>query len=86
LQGYTETGAKAWDVKGDTAQVEGTTVHIDKVNANRYGDQQVNLTAQRGQINKETGNIHLEEDVVITAKKAAASSKRIIWIGTKTMI
>ncbi len=75
LQGYTETGAKAWDVKGDTAHVEGTTVHIDKVNANRYGDQQVNLTAERGQINKESGNIHLEEDVVITAKNGGGQLK-----------
>lgn len=69
LQGYTDTGAKAWDVKGDTAQIEGNTVHINNVDANRYGDQQVNLTADKGQLNKESGNIHLEKNVIITAKE-----------------
>ncbi len=71
LQGYTDAGAKSWDVKGDTAQIEGNIVNINHVDANHYGQQQVNLTADKGQLNKDSGNVHLEKDVVITAKEGA---------------
>ncbi len=69
LQGYTDAGAKSWDVKGDTAQMQGNMVNINNVDANHYGEQQVNLTAAKGQLNKESGNVHLEENVVITSKE-----------------
>lgn len=69
LQGYTEGGEKAWDVKGDTADVLGSKIKIYNVDANRYSDQEVNLKARTGIIDKESGNIFLEEDVVITSKE-----------------
>ncbi len=31
LQGVNDTGAKSWDVKGDTAQIEGNTIYINKI-------------------------------------------------------
>lgn len=73
LQGYTDSGAKSWDVKGDTAQVEGDIVQMQNVEANHYGEQPVNLTAQTGQLNKTSGNVHLEKDVVITAKDSGGT-------------
>lgn len=68
LQGYTEGGERAWDVKGDTADILGNTIEIFHVDANRYGEQEMNLKARNGTLDKATGNIHLEKDVVITAK------------------
>lgn len=68
LQGYTEGGAKAWDVKGDTADVKGSLIDLTNVDANHYGEQDVNLKAKKGQMDKESGNIHLEKDVVITSE------------------
>jgi len=75
LQGYTDGGAKSWDVKGDTAQVEGDIVKMQNVEANHYGPpgQQVNLTAQSGQLNKTSGSVHLEKDVVITAQASGGT-------------
>lgn len=75
LQGYTDAGIKAWDVKGDTAQVEGNLVNINNVDANHYGPQSVNLTAAKGQLNKESGRVHLERDVVITAQNGGGQIK-----------
>jgi LPS export ABC transporter protein LptC len=75
LQGYTDTGSKAWDVKGDTAQVEGNLVNIHNVDANHYGEQPINLTATKGQLNKESGSVHLERDVVITSKNGGGQIK-----------
>lgn len=75
LQGYTDAGTKAWDVKGDTAQVEGNLVNINNVDANHYGQQPVNLTAAKGQLNKENGSVHLERDVVITSQNGGGQIK-----------
>lgn len=88
LQGYDEAGSKSWDVKGDTAQVEGDTVHINKVDANHYGEQKVNLTAEKGELNKASGNIHLEKDVVITAKDNGGQLKTdyLDWDKNKDLV
>ncbi len=71
LSGYTEEGQKAWDIKGDKAHIQGDQVAVTNVNANAYGDQDVNLTARKGQIDKATGDVKLQQDVVITSQDGA---------------
>ena len=71
LVGYTDGGKKAWDVKGDTANVLGTAISLTNIVANAYGDQQMNLTAKTGTIDQASGNMHLERDVVITTQKGS---------------
>ena len=71
LRGYTDSGAKSWDLKGDTAQIDGNMVNINNVDANHYGEQQVNLTAAKGKLNKDSGNVHLEKEVVITSQEGS---------------
>ena len=68
LQGYTDGGQKAWDVNGDKADIVGDTISITNVDANQYSEQQLNLKAKTGVVNKATGSIHLAQDVVITSK------------------
>ncbi len=71
LQGYTETGEKSWDVMGETANIIGNLVEMTNITANSYGEQKTNLTARTGTIQKDTGKIHLEQDVVITTELGA---------------
>ncbi len=71
LVGYSDAGKKSWDIKGETADIVGNKVNVTKVDANSYGDEDTNLTAQKGQINRTTGNVHLENDVVITTEGGA---------------
>lgn len=71
LQGYTDDGKKAWVVNGDKADILGSDIKISNVDAESYGDQKVNLTAETGTINQISGNIHLEKDVVITSEQGA---------------
>ncbi|HSV43805.1 MAG TPA: LPS export ABC transporter periplasmic protein LptC, partial [Candidatus Bathyarchaeia archaeon] len=66
LEGFDETGERAWEVNGDTANIDGNTITISNVDANAYGEQDVNLKAKQGEINKESGDVHLQQDVVIT--------------------
>lgn len=66
LQGYDDKGEKAWDVNGDTADLEGTQVKIKNVNANSYGANSMNVTAESGMIDQLSGEMQLRKDVIIT--------------------
>jgi LPS export ABC transporter protein LptC len=68
LSGYSQGGEKSWDIKGDSADVNGNKVAVSKVNANTYGQQDTNLMAEKGVIDKLTGDIYLESNVVITSQ------------------
>ena len=67
LSGYSEGGEKSWDIKGDKADVQGNEVAVTNVNANAYGEQELNLTARKGRIDRVTGDVDLEQDVVMTS-------------------
>jgi len=68
LQGYTDGGDKAWDLKGDTADILTETIEISNVDANQYGQEKVNIKARTGILNKTSGDIQLHKDVVITSE------------------
>ncbi len=67
LNGYNTNGEKAWDVNGTQANISDNNIQITNVDANYYGSQQANLTANHGTINKANGNVHLQDNVVITS-------------------
>jgi LPS export ABC transporter protein LptC/lipopolysaccharide transport protein LptA len=71
LNGYTDGGSKSWDINGDRAKISDQKVKITNVNANSYGDQNVNLKSKTGSIDKASGDVHLENDVVITSEQGA---------------
>ncbi len=87
LSGYTEEGQKAWDIKGDKAHIQGDQVAVTNVNANAYGDQDVNLTARKGQIDKATGDVNLQQDVVITSQDGATlKTDTLNWQRNKDIV
>lgn len=69
LQGYSEGGQKSWDIKGDKADIVGDKVAVTNVDANSYGEQDMNLKARQGTLNKTTGDVTLKKDVVITSEE-----------------
>lgn len=71
LQGYSETGTKTWEVHGATADILGDDVKLTKVDADVYGQQKMNVTAETGFVNQATGKMRLEKDVVITSETGA---------------
>ncbi len=67
LAGYGEKGKKSWDLSGKSADIFDEVVKLKKVVGNLYGkEENINLTAERGDFNKNDGKVHLEQDVVIT--------------------
>ncbi len=87
LEGYSENGNKSWDLKGDKADIIGNQVAVTNVNANSYGDEDMNLTAKRGTINKSTGDVNLQQDVVITAERGSVmKTDTLDWQRQKDLV
>jgi len=68
LNGYSNTGEKTWDINGTKADISDANIQITNVDANFYGKEQANLTADHGTIDKTNGNVNLKDNVVITSK------------------
>lgn len=68
LQGYDDSGEKAWNVNGDTADIVGSEIILSNVDANTFGDQKMNVKAKKGTVDQVSGKMHLEQDVVITSE------------------
>jgi LPS export ABC transporter protein LptC len=67
LSGYGERGRKNWDLAGKSADIFTEIVKLKSVIGNLYGkEENVKLTADRGDFNKVDGKVHLEQNVVIT--------------------
>ena len=67
LSGYGDRGKKTWDLAGKSADIFNDVVKLKTVEGNLYGkDEDIKLTADRGDFNKSDGKVHLEQNVVIT--------------------
>jgi LPS export ABC transporter protein LptC/lipopolysaccharide transport protein LptA len=87
LSGYSDGGKKSWDIKGDKADIQGNEVAVTNVNANAYGDQDLNLTAKKGKIDKATGDVNLEQDVVMTSDRGATlKTETLQWQRNKDLV
>ena len=71
LVGNTETGRKKWEVQGDTADLMGDVVYLSPVAAKSFGSVDLHLTAKSGRFHKESQDVHLEKDVVVTSSDGA---------------
>lgn len=80
LVGYKDDGEKDWDINADTANILGAEVGITNVDANSYGEQNLNLTARQGLLNRTTGSVELEDDVVITSQSGTKlTTDKLNW-------
>lgn len=67
LQGLSQNGKKAWEVRGKSADILTDIVKLTSVNADVYGEEEnINLMGDKGTYDKANGKIHLQDNVVIT--------------------
>lgn len=72
LAGYGEKGRKTWDISGKSADIFTELIKLKDITGNLYGEKEdIKLTADKGDFNKQEGKIHLEENVVITTSSGA---------------
>ena len=87
LSGYTDSGEKSWDVKGDTAIFMGTMIEMTNIVAHAYGDQKMNVTAKTGTVDQKNGDMHLEKDVVMTSDTGARlTTNSLDWQREKDLV
>lgn len=66
---YTTAGEKEIEIEGDSADVFAKNVFLKNVIAKAYAEESpVTITADLGNIDKETGRVHLEKNVVATTE------------------
>jgi LPS export ABC transporter protein LptC len=72
LAGYGEKGKKSWDLSGKSADIFTEVVKLQEVVGNLYGEEEdIKLSARKGDFNKTDGKVHLEDNVVITTSTGA---------------
>ncbi|MBF0488995.1 MAG: LPS export ABC transporter periplasmic protein LptC [Candidatus Omnitrophica bacterium] len=87
LNGYNNTGQKTWQVNGDKADISDDKIKITNVDANFYGKEKANLTSKTGTIDKISGQVHLQDDVVITSERGTKmTTDSLDWNRNKDLI
>lgn len=72
LVGFGEKGKKTWDLTAKSADIFPDTVKLNDLVGNLYGEKEdIKLTSDRGDFDKAAGNVHLEQNVVITTSSGA---------------
>lgn len=67
LSGFGDKGKKSWDLAGKSADIFSEVVKLKKVVGNNYAQSDtINLTADKGDFDKKSGVVHLQDNVVIT--------------------
>ncbi|MFA5005497.1 MAG: LPS export ABC transporter periplasmic protein LptC [Candidatus Omnitrophota bacterium] len=81
LSGYGDKGKKSWDLSGKSADIFNDTVKLKAVSGNLYDEKEdIKLTADRGDFNKKTSTVHLEDNVVVTTSGGAKlTSDTLDW-------
>lgn len=88
LNGYTNSGKKSWEINGDKADINDQTIKVTNVNANLYDPKQnANLKSKSGVINKENGDVHLQDDVIVTADSGTTmTTDSLDWSRNKDLV
>lgn len=81
LTGFGEKGKKSWEISGKSADIFTESVQLKDIVGKLYRESEdITLTAKRGNFDKLKGNVHLEDDVVITtAKGARLTTNTLDW-------
>ena len=69
LNGYNNDGKKSWEINGAKADITDDNIKVTDVDANFYGKENANLKSKTGTINKATGEVNLNKDVVMTSDR-----------------
>lgn len=72
LSGFGDKGKKSWELSGKSADIFSNIIKLKDITGKLYGEEEdILLTAEEGDFDKEEALIHLEKDVVITTTSGA---------------
>ncbi len=80
LVGYGDKGKKSWQIEGKSADIFKEDVEIEDFEGQIFGQEDVNLSADKGNLNKDSGSMRLEGNVVATtASGAKLTTESLDW-------
>ena len=84
-------GVKIWDLTAETMEVETTTQDVVMTNITGHFYQKdgntIELTAKHGVYNQLTRQVHVNDEVVVTAKdKAKLTCDTLDWVGSEEVL
>lgn len=85
LEGFTDKGAKKWDVTGQCAEaISATEVKLDHIVAKAYGDEgEATITADSGIYDKAKNNVRLQTNVKATIQTTEGVNAGFLEAGKK---
>ncbi|MFH1691396.1 MAG: LPS export ABC transporter periplasmic protein LptC [Candidatus Omnitrophota bacterium] len=88
LAGYGAQGQKTWEVEGASMDMLGDDINISDMRAKLYGNaEDMTLTADSGQFDKQTGVVHLRDNVhAVTESGAHLDTDVLDWYQTDQRI
>jgi LPS export ABC transporter protein LptC len=94
LSGYGEKAQKTWDLSAKTADIFDNNVKLKEIVGNLYGEKEdIKLTADKGDFDKQEGRVHLEQNVIVaTSSGAKLTTDSLDWdrknqiVSTKDMV
>ena len=81
LCGYGEKAQKTWDLSAKTADIFDNNVKLKEIVGNLYGEKEdIKLTADKGDFDKQEGRVHLEQNVIVaTSSGAKLTTDSLDW-------
>jgi LPS export ABC transporter protein LptC len=88
LSGFGEKGKKTWDISGKSADIFEEVIKLKEVVGNLYGEKEdIKLTADKGDFNKQDARIHLQDNVIITTSTGAKlTTDSLDWDRKKQLV
>lgn len=88
IAGYSSKGDKTWEVEGNSMDMAGNDVKISGITAKMYGDKEnMVMTADNGRFDKETGVVHLQDNVrAVTESGAKLKTDTLDWSQKEQLI
>lgn len=88
ISSFSESGKKAWEVKGKTADILSNIINLSDIVANSYGDEvTVNLKADEGVFDRSNNNLELKKNVVaVTDEGTKLTTQKLCWDAKEELI
>jgi LPS export ABC transporter protein LptC len=88
IAGFSDTGKKAWEMHGKSADIFSEIIDLYDINADSYGGNvKVNLKADRGIFNRKTNDIELTSNVrILTDEGTALDTDTLTWDADEELV
>ena len=81
ISGFSDSGKKAWEMHGKSADIFSDVINLSDINADSYGDNvKVNLKADKGVFNRKTNDVELTSNVrIVTDEGTTLNTDTLNW-------